>query len=68
MNRALEKKLEAFEMWVYRRMLKISWIDRLRNTDVLARMGKELEVLYEIKRRKLDYFGHVIRNEKYRLL
>ena len=55
-------------MWVYRRMLKISWTDRVRNTDVLARMKKEVEVLYEIKRRKLDYFGHVIRNEKYRLL
>ena len=66
--RALEKKLEAFEMWVYRRMLKISWTDRVRNTDVLACIRKELEVLYEIKRRKLDYFGHVIRNEKYRLL
>ena len=55
-------------MWVYRRMLKISWTDRVRNTDVLTRMKKEVEVLYEIKRRKLDYFGHVMRNEKYRLL
>ena len=68
LTKTLEKKLEAFEMWVYRRMLKISWTDRVRNTDVLARMKKEVEVLYEIKRRKLDYFGHVMRNEKYRLL
>ncbi len=45
LTRTLEKKLEAFEMWVYRRMLKISWTDRVRNTDVLAygkRVGSPL--------------------------
>lgn len=31
-------------------------------------MNKEVKVLYEIKRRKFQYFGHVIRNEKYSFL
>ncbi|KAL0277874.1 UNVERIFIED_CONTAM: hypothetical protein PYX00_005000 [Menopon gallinae] len=53
-------------MWLYRRMLRIAWTDRIRNTEVLSRMGKEMEVLYDIKRRKLQYFGHVIRNSKRR--
>ena len=47
--------------------VKISLADRVRNTDVLARVKKEVEVLYEIKRWKLYYFGHLMRNEKYRL-
>ena len=49
-------------------MLRISWTDRVSNVEVLNRMGKEMEVLYEVKRRRLEYFGHIIRNEKYRLL
>lgn len=42
-------------------------LNEVRNTDVLTRIGKELKMLYEIKCRKLEYFSHVIRNEKYRL-
>lgn len=64
----LEKKLAAFEMWIYRRMLRIPWTARVSNVEVLNRMGKEMEVLFEIKRRRLEYFGHIIRNGKYRLL
>ena len=68
LTKALEKNLEAFEMWCYRRMLKIPWTDFVRNTEVLDRMGKKVELLYDVKRRQLEYFGHVMRNEKYRLL
>jgi len=28
-------KLEAFEMWIYRKILKIPWTARMRNEDVL---------------------------------
>lgn len=31
----LLKKLQAFEMWVYRRLLHMSWVDKVRNEDVL---------------------------------
>ena len=55
-------------MLMYRRMLRIPWTARVSNVEVLDLMGKELEVIYEIKRRRLEYFGHIIRNGKYRLL
>lgn len=35
-------KLEAFEMWLLRRLFRISWIDRLRNADVLRKARLEL--------------------------
>lgn len=35
---------------------------------MLRRMSKRTEILGEIKRRKLEYFGHVMRNSKYKLL
>lgn len=62
------KKLEAFEMWCYRRILKISWTDKVTNIKVLERMKKELEIIHTIKRRKLEYLGHVTRGERYGLL
>ena len=63
------RKLEAFEMWCYRRMLRIEWYHFVTNDDVLLRMGKELEIVTSVKTRKLAYFGHVMRNpEKYNLL
>ncbi|KAI5707683.1 hypothetical protein M8J77_007509 [Diaphorina citri] len=56
-------------MWIYRRMLRISWKDKVRNTEVMARMNKEVELVHLVKKRKLEYFGHIMRNEqKYGLL
>lgn len=68
LTKKLSSKLEAFEMWVYRRILKISWTERVRNTEVSERIGKQAEILHKVKTRKLQYFAHVMRNEKYRIL
>lgn len=58
LTQATQKRLEAFEMWLYRRILRISWTEKVTNVEVMNRMGKEKEVLATIKRRKLEYFGH----------
>lgn len=58
------KKLEAFEMWTYRRILRISWVDHVTNVEVLLRMNKTTEIIKTIKIRKLQYFGHIMRNEQ----
>ena len=68
LNAVTLKKLEAFEMWVYRRILRISWTDRVTNTEVLRRMGKAKELIETIKSRKLEYLGHVARGAIYSLL
>lgn len=68
LNKEITKRLESFELWVYRRMLKISWTDRVTNQQVLERMNKELEVLFTIKKRKLEFLGHISRNDKYEIL
>ena len=61
-------RLEAFEMYCYRRILRVSWTQRETNESVLRRMHKDRELLGIIKRRKLEYFGHMLRGPKYRLL
>jgi Reverse transcriptase (RNA-dependent DNA polymerase) len=64
LTEASSKKLEAFEMWIYRRMLRISWVQHVTNRDVLRRMDKETEILKTVKIRKLEYLGHIMRNAK----
>ncbi|MGX9339094.1 hypothetical protein, partial [Pantoea dispersa] len=40
--RKMEKKyLESFEMWCWRRMEKVKWTDRMRNYEVLRRVGEK---------------------------
>lgn len=69
LTEAMLGRIQAFEMWVYRRMLRISWVEKVRNEEVVRRMGKDLELVVEIKRRKLEYFGHIMRHpEKYEIL
>ena len=55
------KKMNAFEMWLYRRMLKIRWKDRITNVEVLQRMHTSLHFMSNMKKRKLEYAGHVTR-------
>ncbi|XP_077302179.1 uncharacterized protein LOC143922722 isoform X1 [Arctopsyche grandis] len=54
-------RIEAFEMWVYRRMLKIPWTKKISNEAVLGMMGRGRELVSVIKRRKMEYLGHMIR-------
>lgn len=63
------KRIEAFEMWVYRQMLSISWVERISNNiPSLERMQKIQNIYFTIKEIKLKYLGHVMRNENYYLL
>uniref|UniRef100_A0A8D9DVR2 Craniofacial development protein 2 n=1 Tax=Cacopsylla melanoneura TaxID=428564 RepID=A0A8D9DVR2_9HEMI len=68
LNKECEDRLQAFEMWAYRRILRISWTDRVTNVNVLRRMGKEVEIINEVKKRKLTYLGHIMRGPKYEIL
>nr|CAH7754601.1 unnamed protein product [Callosobruchus chinensis] len=59
-------RIEAFEMWTPRRMLKISWTEHVRNDDVLRMAGLEDRELFEHnQKRKISYLGHIIRGERY---
>lgn len=53
--------LQAFEMWCYHRMWRIPWKDKVSNVEVLNRMNKECEVINTIKKRNVQYLGHIMR-------
>ena len=58
------KRIEAFEMWMLRRMMKISYTEHVSNEEVLRRTNSKRTLKSEIIRRKLQYFGHVVRGER----
>ena len=63
-TRELKAKINAAEMWFYRRMMRISWRDRITNEEVLARFGTRRALVGEIRRRQMNFVGHIIRSEK----
>ena len=60
----MEKKLEAMKMWYNRRMLRLSWTKKLMNEEVLKRVGKERKLMKRIRKRQLEFLGHIVRKEK----
>jgi len=48
-------------MWCCRRMEKISWTDHVRNEEVLHRVNKQRNILHEIRKRKSNWIGHILR-------
>ena len=56
-----QKYLEYFEMWCWRRMEKISWTDRVRNEEALHRVNEQRNILHEIRKRKANWIGHILR-------
>ncbi|CAG9839569.1 unnamed protein product [Diabrotica balteata] len=55
-------------MWRYRRMLRVSYIHHTSDITILQRLRKGKEFINAIKNIKLVYFGHIMLNDKYRLL
>jgi hypothetical protein len=48
-------------MWCWRRIEKISWTDHVRNEDVLFRAKGQRNILHEIRKRKANWIGHILR-------
>ena len=62
-------KLQSFEMWAYRKMMKISWRKKKTNEEVLTLADEQRYIIPTIKKLKITYFGHMIRrNNIHRLI
>ena len=61
LREADQKYLESFEMWCWTRMEKISWTDHVRNEEVLLRVNEQRNILHEIRKRKVNGIGHILR-------
>lgn len=53
-------RLEAFEIWGYRSMLKIDWMDRVTNKEVLEWISEEMQLWKSIVRKRNERMDHII--------
>ena len=60
-----EKKINACEMWIWRNIQRISWMEKKTNESVCLEIGvEEDETLQQTAiRRRLGFFGHVMRSD-----
>ena len=62
----LQRRKEAMEMRCYRKILRISYEDHVTNEEVQAKIqqaiGPHEDLLTIVKRRKLQWYGHVSRS------
>ena len=63
MKLADKKRLDSFEMWCYRRVLKIPWTAKKTNAWVLKELGIDKTLRADIFTRKPSYFGHATRHQ-----
>jgi hypothetical protein len=56
-----QKHQQSFEMWCWRRMEKISWTDYVINEEVLLRVSEQRNILHEIRKRKANWIGQILR-------
>ena len=63
-SQTMEKRLQSVEMWFYRRMLRISWTEHMSNEEVLAKAGTRRKLVVTIRKRQLQFLGHVLRKEE----
>src|SRR6476469_10585461 len=56
-------RVNAFEMWVRRRLGKVSWMDTRTNEQVLSFMNEKGSLIKTIWDRKKNWIGHVVRGD-----
>ena len=66
MNQQLEKRILAFENMCLRRILNISWQQRISNFEIRNRTGQPL-ITAVLRKKRWSYLGHVLRMKEGRL-
>ena len=57
-KKAERQRIDAFELWWWRRLLRVPWTARGSNQSILKEISPELERL--MLKLKLQYFGHLM--------
>ena len=63
MRKEEKTRLEGFEMWIWRRMARVSWKDKKTNEEVLQMVGESRNLLQTILERKKNWIGLVLRGD-----
>ena len=59
-KKAERERIDAFELWCWRRLLRVSWIARRSNQSILKEINLEYSLERLMVKLKLQYFGHLV--------
>ena len=55
------RRIDAFELWCWRRLLRVPWIARRSNQSILKEISPGCSLVRLMLKLKLQYFGHLMR-------
>ena len=55
------RRIDAFELWCWRRLLRVPWTARRSNQSILKEISPEYSLEVLMLKLKLQYFGHLMR-------
>ena len=59
-NKAEWQRIDAFELWCWRRLLRVPWTARRSNRSILKEISPEYSLEGLIPKLKLQYYGHLV--------
>ena len=59
-NKGEHRRIDAFELWCWRRLLRVPWISRRSNQSIVKEINPEYSLEGLILKLKLQYFGHLM--------
>ena len=59
-KKAEHQRIDAFELWCWRRLLRVPWTARWSNQSILKEIGPEYSLKGLMLKLKLQYFGHLM--------
>ena len=62
-KKAKHPRIDAFELWCWRRLLRVPWTARRSNQSILKETSPECSLEGLMLRLKLQYFGHLMRRD-----
>ena len=60
MKKAEHRKIDAFELWCYKRLLRVPWTARRSNQSILKEISPGCSLEGLMLKLKLQYFGHLV--------
>ena len=60
-KKAEHQRIDAFELWCWRRFLRVPWTARRSNQSILKEINPEYSLEGLMIKLKVQYFGHLIR-------
>ena len=62
-NKVEHQRIDAFELWCWRRLLRVPWTARRSNQSILKEINHKYLLEGLMLKLKLQYFGHLMRRD-----